>query len=67
MFFYLLLFTTNLLKVENEANVKCFFHIIELEANNFHENQLIINNNIAKDQTHQQFEREKRLGGNLQK
>jgi hypothetical protein len=60
------LFTTNLLRAENEANVKCFFHIIELEAN-FHENQLTINNNIAKDPTHQQFEGEEKLGGNLQK
>jgi len=56
-----------LLRAENEANVKCFFHIIELEANNFHENQLTINNNIAKDPTHQQFEGEEKLGGNLQK
>jgi hypothetical protein len=50
---FYLLFTANLLKVENEANVKCFLHIIELEADNFHENQPTINNNIAKDQTHQ--------------
>jgi hypothetical protein len=54
MFLYWLLFIANLLKVENEAN-------------NFHENQLTINNNITKDQTHQQFEGEERLGGNLQK
>jgi hypothetical protein len=61
------LFVANLLKVENEANVKRFFHIIELEANNFHENQPTINNNIAKYQTHQQVEGEERLGGNLYK
>jgi hypothetical protein len=59
------LFTANLLKVENEANVKCFLHIIEFEADNFHANQPTINNNIAKDQTHQQFEGEERLGRNL--
>ncbi len=63
--FYLLLFATNLLKVENEANVKHFLHIIELEAKNFHENQPTINNNIAKNQTHQQVEGEERLGRNL--
>jgi hypothetical protein len=56
-----------LLKVENETNVKFSLHIIELEANKSHENQPRINNNIAKDQTHQQVEREERLGGNLQK
>jgi hypothetical protein len=59
------LFATNLLKVENEANVKHFLHIIELEAKNFHENQPTINNNIAKNQTHQQVEGEERLGRNL--
>jgi hypothetical protein len=38
-----------------------------LEAKNFHENQPTINNNIAKNQTHQQVEGEERLGGNLYK
>jgi hypothetical protein len=36
-----------------------------LEAKNFHENQPTINNNIAKNQTHQQVEGEERLGRNL--
>jgi hypothetical protein len=50
-----------LLKIEDEANVKCLLRIKELEANNSCDNQSTINNN-AKDQVHQQVEKEEIFG-----
>jgi hypothetical protein len=51
----------NLLRIEDEANIKCLLHIIELKANNFHDNHSKVNNNV-KDQIHQQVEEEEIFG-----
>jgi len=53
-----------LLKIGGKANVEHLLCIIELKANNCHENQPIINN-IVEDQIHQQVKKEKRSRANV--